>query len=70
MTALQHFRDSNNGRDPEGNRDKDDLLSSRAMVAAKMGVDCSLIPENIFMLVAVVRICTCSTMCGLQALLL
>lgn len=47
MTALQHFRDSNNGRDPEGDGDEEGLLSSRGAVAAKMGVDCSLIPENI-----------------------
>lgn len=46
--ALQAFRDSKNGRDPEGEGDKDDLLTAQKMVAAKLGVNSDLVPADFY----------------------
>lgn len=46
--ALQAFRDSKNGRDPEGEGDREDLLTARKMVAAKLGVNSDLVPADFY----------------------
>lgn len=46
--ALQAFRDSKNGRDPSGEGDRDDLLTVREMVAAKLGVNSDLVPADFY----------------------
>lgn len=46
--ALQAFRDSKNGRDPSGEEDREDLLTVREMVAAKLGVNSDLVPADFY----------------------
>lgn len=46
--ALQEFRDSNNGRDPDDEGDVEELMKARRVVTNKLGINSDLIPDNFY----------------------
>jgi ubiquitin-like 1-activating enzyme E1 A len=48
IRTLQEFRDSNGGRDPQEEGDREGLLSAQAAAAAKLGINPDLIPNHFY----------------------
>ena len=65
--ALQEFRDTN-GRDPEGEGDREPLMKALEAVTKKLGVNSDLVPDNFYKLLHNVLLITDDAILAQQVL--